>query len=58
MMYDYPDEVKRALVSRRRRALLGSLVQRVKVTKPRVVVPAAGPCTILDPDLNGMKFSG
>jgi UDP-MurNAc hydroxylase len=50
MMYDYPDEVQRALVSRRRRALLRSLVQRVKVTKPRVVVPAAGPCTILDPD--------
>jgi UDP-MurNAc hydroxylase len=51
MMYDYPDEVQRALVSRRRRSLLRSLVQRVKVTKPRVVVPAAGPCTILDPDL-------
>jgi UDP-MurNAc hydroxylase len=51
MMYDYPDEVKRALVGRRRRALLRSLVQRVKVTKPRVAVPAAGPCTILDPDL-------
>jgi UDP-MurNAc hydroxylase len=51
MMYDYPDEVKKDLVSRRRRALLRSLVQRVKVTKPRVVVPAAGPCTVLDPDL-------
>jgi UDP-MurNAc hydroxylase len=51
MMYDYPDEVQRALVCRRRRALLRSLVQRVKVTKPRVVVPAAGPCTVLDPDL-------
>jgi UDP-MurNAc hydroxylase len=51
MMYDYPDEVKRALVRQRRRSLLRSLVQRVKVTKPRVVVPAAGPCTILDPDL-------
>jgi UDP-MurNAc hydroxylase len=51
MMYDYPDEVKKALVGRRRRSLLRSLVQRVKVTKPRVVVPAAGPCTILDPDL-------
>jgi UDP-MurNAc hydroxylase len=51
MMYDYPDEVQRALVSRRRQALLRSLVQRVKVTKPHVVVPAAGPCTILDPDL-------
>jgi UDP-MurNAc hydroxylase len=51
MMYDYPDEVQRALVSSRRRSLLRSLVQRVKVTKPRVVVPAAGPCTILDPEL-------
>jgi UDP-MurNAc hydroxylase len=51
MMYDYSDEVKSALVCGRRRSLLRSLVQRVKVTKPRVVVPAAGPCTILDPDL-------
>jgi UDP-MurNAc hydroxylase len=51
MMYDYADEVKKGLVHRRRRALLRSLVQRVKVTKPRVVVPAAGPCTVLDPDL-------
>jgi UDP-MurNAc hydroxylase len=51
MMYDYPDEVQKALVSSRRRSLLRSLVQRVKVTKPRVVVPAAGPCTILDPEL-------
>jgi UDP-MurNAc hydroxylase len=51
MMYDYPDEVKKGLVCRRRRSLLRSLVQRVKVTKPRLVVPAAGPCTILNPDL-------
>jgi UDP-MurNAc hydroxylase len=51
MLYDYPDEVKRALVCRRRRSLLRSLVQRVKVTKPRVAVPAAGPCTVLDPGL-------
>jgi UDP-MurNAc hydroxylase len=50
MMYDYPDEVQKVLVCRRRRSLLRSLVQRVKVTQPRVVVPAAGPCTILDPD--------
>jgi UDP-MurNAc hydroxylase len=51
MMYDYPEEIKQARVDRRRRGLLRSLVERVKVTKPRVVVPAAGPCTILDPDL-------
>jgi UDP-MurNAc hydroxylase len=51
MMYDYPDEVKQALIVRRRSALLRSLVQRVKVTKPRVAVPAAGPCMVLDPDL-------
>jgi UDP-MurNAc hydroxylase len=51
MMYDYPEEVQRELVRRRRRALLQSLVQRVKVTRPRLAVPAAGPCTVLDPDL-------
>jgi hypothetical protein len=26
-------------------------VQRVKLTRPRLVVPAAGPCTVLHPDL-------
>jgi UDP-MurNAc hydroxylase len=51
MMYDYPDDVQRELVRRRRRALLKSLVQRVKVTRPRIAVPAAGPCTMLAPDL-------
>jgi UDP-MurNAc hydroxylase len=51
MLYDYPEDVMLELVSRRRRSLLRSLVQRVKLTKPRVAVPAAGPCTILDPDL-------
>jgi UDP-MurNAc hydroxylase len=50
MMYNYPDDVQRMPVHQRRRALLRSLVQRVKVTKPRLVVPAVGPCTILDPD--------
>src|SRR5581483_6727580 len=35
MLYDYPDEVERDLVRRRRRALLRSLVQRVKITRPR-----------------------
>jgi UDP-MurNAc hydroxylase len=51
MMYDYPDEVKRALTKRRRQSLLRSFVQRVKLTRPRIAVPAAGPCTVLDPDL-------
>lgn len=50
-MYDYPEEVMLELVSRRRKALLRSLVQRVKVTKPRFAVPAAGPCMVLDPEL-------
>src|SRR5947209_6720517 len=51
MLYDYPDDVQRELVRRRRRSLLRSFVQRVKLTKPRIAVPAAGPCTVLDPDL-------
>ena len=50
MMYDYPDPVQVELVRRRRQSLLRSLVQRVKLTRPRFVVPAAGPCTVLDPD--------
>jgi UDP-MurNAc hydroxylase len=50
VMYDYPDDVQRELVSRRRQSLLRSFVHRVKVTKPKIAVPAAGPCTILDPD--------
>src|SRR6516225_2383681 len=55
-MYDYPEVVMLELVRRRRRALLRSLVQRVKLTKPRVAVPAAGPATVLAPEslwLNG-----
>jgi UDP-MurNAc hydroxylase len=51
MMYDYPEETMLELVRRRRRALLRSLVQRVKLTRPRVAVPAAGPCTVLDPEM-------
>ncbi len=50
MMYDYPDPVQVDLVRRRRQSLLRSLIQRVKLTRPRFVVPAAGPCTVLDPD--------
>ncbi len=50
MMYDFPEETMRELVRRRRKGLLRSLVQRVKVTKPRFAVPAAGPCMVLDPE--------
>jgi UDP-MurNAc hydroxylase len=51
MLYDYPEDKLIDLVRRRRRSLLRSLVQRVRLTKPRFAVPAAGPCTVLDPDL-------
>jgi UDP-MurNAc hydroxylase len=51
MLYDYPEETMLDLVRKRRRSLLRSLVQRVRVTKPRFAVPAAGPCTVLDPSL-------
>ena len=51
MLYDYPEDEKRALVERRRRSLLRGLVQRVKLTRPKFVVPAAGPCTVLDPEM-------
>ena len=51
MTYDYPDDVMLDLVRRRRRSLLRSFVQRVKLTKPRLAVPAAGPCTVLDPEM-------
>jgi UDP-MurNAc hydroxylase len=51
MLYDYPEDVMRELVRRRRRSLLRSLVQRVKLTKPKVAVPAAGPCTVLCPGM-------
>jgi len=51
MMYDYHEDVQRDLVRRRRQSLLRSFVQRIKLTRPRVVVPAAGPCTVLDPEL-------
>jgi UDP-MurNAc hydroxylase len=51
MLYDYPAETQRDLVQRRRRSLIKGWVQRVKVMRPRVAVPAAGPCTVLDPEL-------
>lgn len=51
MMYDFPEDMQRHLVRQRRRSLLRSLIQRVKVTQPRIVVPASGPCTVLDPEL-------
>lgn len=49
--YDYPQDVMVELVRRRRSSLLRSMVQRVKLTRPRFAVPAAGPCTVLDPEL-------
>jgi UDP-MurNAc hydroxylase len=51
MLYDYPAGVMLDLVRRRRRSLLRSLAQRIKLTKPRFAVPAAGPCTVLDSEL-------
>jgi UDP-MurNAc hydroxylase len=50
MLYDYPEEVQMDLIRRRRRDLMRSFVQRVKLTQPRIAVPAAGPCTVLDPE--------
>lgn len=50
IMYDYPAGVMHEQVRRRRKGLLRSFVQRVKLTKPRFAVPAAGPCTVLDPE--------
>jgi UDP-MurNAc hydroxylase len=55
VLYDYPENVMSDLVRRRRRSLLRSLIQRVKVTRPRIAVPAAGPCTVLAPDLLWMN---
>lgn len=51
IMYDYPEGTMLDLVRRRRRSLLRSLVQRVKLTRPKFAVPAAGPCTVLDPEM-------
>jgi UDP-MurNAc hydroxylase len=51
MMYEYPEDKMLDLVRRRRRSLVRSMVQRVRLTKPRFAVPAAGPCTVLDPAL-------
>jgi UDP-MurNAc hydroxylase len=51
ILYDYPEDVMLELVRVRRRALLRSLIQRVKLTKPRFAVPAAGPCTVLAPEM-------
>lgn len=50
MLYDYPDEILLDLIRRRREDLMHSFVQRVKLTRPRIAVPAAGPCTVLDPE--------
>lgn len=51
MMYDYSKEIQIERVKNRRRALLNSMVQRVKLTKPRYAVPSAGPCSVLDPSM-------
>ncbi|HXH25335.1 MAG TPA: MBL fold metallo-hydrolase, partial [Vicinamibacterales bacterium] len=51
MLYEAPDDLLRERVRRRRRALVRGFVERVRVTRPRIAVPAAGPCTVLDPDL-------
>ena len=51
IMYDYPADTMLEMVRRRRKSLLDSLVQRVKLTNPRVAVPAAGPCTVLDREM-------
>jgi UDP-MurNAc hydroxylase len=51
IMYEYPEDKMLELVRRRRRSLLRGLVQRVRLTKPHFAVPAAGPCTVLDPTL-------
>lgn len=50
IMYDYPEPEMLDRVRARRRALVQSFVQRVKLTKPKLAVPAAGPCTVLDPE--------
>ena len=55
IMYDYPPDTMLELVRRRRKSLLDSFVRRVKLTKPRFAVPAAGPCTVLDKDLLWMN---
>ncbi len=51
MLYNYPPETMLELVRRRRQSLLRSLIERVKLVRPRFAVPAAGPCTALDPEL-------
>ncbi len=51
MLYDTPEPLKIEQTRRRRRSLLRSFVERVKLVRPRIAVPAAGPCTVLDPDL-------
>jgi UDP-MurNAc hydroxylase len=50
MMYDYPPGVMQQQIRRRRANLLKSLVQRIRVTRPRLAVPSAGPCSVLEPE--------
>lgn len=51
MLYDTPEPLKGERVRRRRRSLLRSFVERVRLVRPRFAVPASGPCTVLDPEL-------
>lgn len=51
MLYDYPEAEMAAHVQQRRRALLRGFAQRTALTRAKLAVPAAGPCTVLDPDL-------
>ena len=58
MMYDYaPDEMAER-VRRRRAKLLSGFVNRVRLTRPRVAVPSAGPCSTLDPDMLWLNSPG
>jgi UDP-MurNAc hydroxylase len=55
MLYENPADAKLEQVRRRRRLLLKGFVERVRLTRPRIAVPSAGPCTILDPDLRWLN---
>jgi len=51
IMYDYAEDDMLRLIQRRRASLVGGFVRRVRTTRPRFAIPAAGPCTVLEPDL-------
>jgi UDP-MurNAc hydroxylase len=50
ILYDYDEATMADQIQRRRATLLKSFVKRVRSTKPKMVVPGAGPCTVLDPE--------